>query len=99
MKRVEILEFRECVRNSLLGFIKVGLPSGLIICDLTLHRQGARRWVNPPSRKFIKSDGADAWARLVDFKDRDTEHAFSDLVLAAFDAWQANGGSHDGDEL
>ena len=52
-----IEEFREMRRNTLLGFARVRLPSGLILHDVAVHQKEGRAWASPPGRPALGKDG------------------------------------------
>ena len=83
---LEIENFKPYVKNTLFGFVDVRLPSGLIICGVTLHRKDGSRWCGLPAREYLKDDGSKAWMPVVRFASRDVANKFRDQVLAAYDA-------------
>jgi DNA-binding cell septation regulator SpoVG len=50
---VRILDWRELRKNSLLGFAKVELPSGMVISDVTILSGERGPWASPPSKPVI----------------------------------------------
>jgi DNA-binding cell septation regulator SpoVG len=50
---VRILDWRELRKNSLLGFAKVELPSGMVISDVTILSGERGPWASPPSKPMI----------------------------------------------
>jgi DNA-binding cell septation regulator SpoVG len=86
-----ILDWRPMRRNSLLGFVKVQLPSGLIVCDVTILRGPNGLWAAPPSKPLINRDGIalkDAagkirYASVISFVSKETKDRWSAAVLAA----------------
>ena len=79
-------EFRPYAKNTLVGFIALELPSGLIIRDITLHERGDARWVSMPAKQYEK-DGERTWAPLVEFASKEVREKFQSSALAAFDAY------------
>jgi hypothetical protein len=56
---VRIVDFRSVRRNSLLGFARVELPSGMVIADVTVMLAGTtgRPWASPPSKPMVDREG------------------------------------------
>lgn len=76
--------------KTMLAFLSIELPSGLVLRDLRLmHSPQGRRWIAMPSVKQLDRDGQtklDAsgkptWADIVDFRDRRTRDKFQDPIL------------------
>lgn len=57
MADVRILDWREMRRNSLLGFARVELPSGMVIADVTILTGERGPYAMPPSKPMIGRDG------------------------------------------
>lgn len=55
---LRILEWRPLRKNSLLGFAKVELPSGMVLHDVAVHQPNGSTWASPPSKPMIGRDGA-----------------------------------------
>lgn len=91
MADVKILDWREMRRNSLLGFAKVELPSGMVISDVTILSGEHGPWASPPSKPMVGRDGAvlkDAAAKvkyqaIIEFASKDIRTRWSDAVIAA----------------
>jgi hypothetical protein len=82
---LEIENFKPYVKNTLFGFVDVRLPSGLIICGVTLHRKDGSRWCGMPAKEYVKEDGTKSWLPVVKFASRPVADKFRDEVLLAFD--------------
>jgi hypothetical protein len=80
-----VLNWRPCVKNTLLGFLDLRLPSGLVIRGLTIHTKGDRRWVGLPARPYTNDAGAVTWTPVVEILDRARHERFDALVLSALD--------------
>jgi hypothetical protein len=90
---VRILEFHPHTKNSLRGFLRAELSSGLIIADVALHYNNGRFWCSPPARPWTdkatgqpvidSSTGRARWTPLVDFTSKELRNAWSDSILAA----------------
>jgi|SRR5215470_6287883 len=85
MNDFKIIKFRSYTKGTLQGFFTVGLPSGMVIHDFSLHVNGRSRWVGPPSKRYAKKDGTEAFEPLVQFSSRQAADRFRDLALAALD--------------
>ena len=54
-----IEEFKPFLKNSLIGFVRVRMPSGVIYHDVSIHKQGDFR-VGQPDRKAADRPRRDA---------------------------------------
>jgi hypothetical protein len=89
-----IEEFTAVTRNTLLGFARVRLPSGLVVHDCAVHVHDGRAWVSPPAKAMLSRDGVqmkDAagklmWSPIISFASRELRDRFIDSVLAALRA-------------
>ena len=88
-----ILEWREHRKGSKLGTVSVLFPSGLVLNEVTIHREGERCWAAPPARaKLIEGttdlakdrEGRQIWEPIVTFHDVEVRRRWSDQVVAAF---------------
>jgi DNA-binding cell septation regulator SpoVG len=83
-----VRQFRPFEKNTLLGFLELELPSGLIIHDITLHEKGDSRWVSMPAKQYEKN-GEKTWIPLVEFTSKETRERFQAAALAALDEYMA----------
>ena len=91
---MKILEWRPMRRNSLLGFVKVELPSGRILAEVAIMAGDRGEWASPPSKPLIGRDGApmkDAGGKpryvpLVSFASKELRDRFSTSVIEALRA-------------
>jgi hypothetical protein len=91
MNTVTIEEFLAVERNTLRGFCRVRLPSGLIIHDVAIHQKNGSAWASPPSKAMLTRDGQQMknnegkplWLPTVTFASRETRDKFSDAVPTA----------------
>jgi hypothetical protein len=81
-----VKEWKPYSKNTLLGFLSLELPSGLVLHDLTLHRRGDDRWLSMPAKSFDK-DGAKGWAPLIEFSTKESRDKFQAAALSAMDAY------------
>jgi hypothetical protein len=78
-------------KNNLLGFAVVQMPSGMVLSDVGVHRQGDTYWASPASKPMLGRDGTqlkDASEKLrrtpiVSFKDKQARDKWSAAVIAA----------------
>jgi hypothetical protein len=54
---VVVLEWREVRRNSLLGFVRVQMPSGMILSEISINLTSGRYWAGAPSKPMIDREG------------------------------------------
>ena len=73
---------RRFEKNTLKAFLDLELPSGMILRGCSLHFR-ERWWVGLPARPYKDQNGADAWAKVVDFVDTDARDRFQRTALAA----------------
>ena len=89
-RAVAILDWRPYRKNTLLGFARLLLPSGMILNDVMVHQRGDGRWISLPSREWADVAGAKHFAPIVEFDQRDTLEQFKRAVLIAFDEYVEN---------
>ena len=83
-KRIEVIAFRELIKNTLRGFLTLSLPTGMVLHDCTYHvREDGRPWIGFPGRQYTGKDGAVAWARIIDFDSHPTGDRFQREALEA----------------
>jgi hypothetical protein len=64
----------------------------MVLHDCTYYqRQDGARWIGLPARQYTKQDGSTAWARLIDFADRDAYARFQKLAKEAVDRYLGQG--------
>ena len=91
---IRILEFRPHQKNSLLGFAKIELPSGLIITDVVILTGERGPWASPPSKPQLDRDGnvlrdqngKIRYSPIIEFTDRETRTRWSNAVIEALRA-------------
>ncbi len=91
---VKILDWRPVRRNSLLGFARAELPSGMIVADVTILTGARGPWASPSSKAMIGSDGAalrDAagkirYVPIIEFATTEIRSRFSAAVVEAVSA-------------
>jgi hypothetical protein len=81
----QVLEFKKFERNTLVGFLSLELPSGMVIHNCTLHKKEGSRWVGLPARPFDKTDGGKGWSPLIEFSSKTARDRFQTEALAAVD--------------
>ena len=50
-------EFTPVTRNTLRGFCKVILPSGMVLSDVSIHLDSGKAWASPASKPMLDRDG------------------------------------------
>ena len=94
MSAVLIREWRPMRKNTLLGFAKIELPSGLIISDVTILTGERGPWASPPSKPMVGRDGVvlkdDAgklrYSPVIEFASKEVRNRFSAAVVDALRA-------------
>ena len=94
MVPTRILDWRPKALNSLLGFAKVELPSGMILNDVTILTGAHGPWASPPSKPMVGRDGTvmkgdDGKVRytpIVEFTSKEIRTRWSDSVIEALRA-------------
>jgi hypothetical protein len=72
-------------KKSLLGFLSLNLPSGLIFFHCRLHQKGGARWIGLPTQQYKKSDGSICYIRLIEFSSEEKARLFQEAALRAVD--------------
>lgn len=98
MSGMKILEWRALHKNSLVGFAKVEMPSGMIFNDVAIMSGENGYWASPPSKLMIGRDGApmkdrngkDRRSPIVEFTAREVRDRWSEAIISAL--LEAHGG-------
>ncbi len=89
---MKILDWRPLRKNSLLGFARVELPSGMILSDVTILTGDRGPWASPPSKPMLDRDGVamkDAkagkirYSPFIEFTSREIRDRWSAAVIEA----------------
>jgi hypothetical protein len=88
---VIIEEFKPLRRNSLRGFVRVRMPSGVTFHDVSVHCSNGTYWASPASKPQINRDGACLrgkdgkilYVPIVSFASRELRDKFSVAVIDA----------------
>jgi hypothetical protein len=91
MTAFKILDWRPVAKNSLRGFAKVEMPSGMIISDVAALNGPNGPWASPPSKPMIGRDGSpmlDAkgkprYSPWIEFRSKELRDRWSSAVVAA----------------
>jgi hypothetical protein len=94
MNAVVIEEFTPVIKNTLRGFARVRMPSGVVFHDVAIHRKGDSSWASPASKPMIGRDGQQIkdqagkplWCPVVSFASKELRERFSGAVLDALRA-------------
>jgi hypothetical protein len=89
-----IEEWTPVIKNSLRGFARVRLPSGMVLHDTAVHLKDGKAWASPASKPQLNRDGvqmkgADGrglWVPVVGFASRELRDKFSAAVIDALRA-------------
>jgi hypothetical protein len=89
-----IEEWTPVIKNSLRGFARVMLPSGMVLHDTAVHLKDRKAWASPASKPQLNRDGvqmkgADGrglWVPVVGFASRELRDKFSAAVVDALRA-------------
>jgi hypothetical protein len=87
----KVSNFRAHAKESLVGFLDLTLPSGMILHDCALFKKNGKRWIGLPCKSYKKRDGSTGWSALIEFTDNAVYGRFRDAALAAFDEFQKGG--------
>jgi DNA-binding cell septation regulator SpoVG len=94
MADLKILAWHPTPRNSLLGFARVALPSGMIVHDVTILKGEHGPWASPPSKPMVSRDGTvmkdDAgkvrYTPIIEFTSKEIRTRWSNSVIEAMRA-------------
>lgn len=84
-------QFTPVAKNTLVGFVTVRSPRGLVFHDVAVHRRGDSVWASPASKPLVGRDGVqlkDAagktrWTPVVSFAAKELRDRWSAGVIAA----------------
>jgi hypothetical protein len=84
-------EWKPVGKNTLLGFCRVRLPSGMVLHDVAVHMKNGRRWASPSSKPRLgrdglqlrDPDGKSLWTPIVSFETKAIGDRFSAQVIEA----------------
>lgn len=54
---IAVVGFTKFLKNTLLGFIDVEFPFGMVIKDITVHHKGDKRWIGMPAKPRLDVNG------------------------------------------
>jgi DNA-binding cell septation regulator SpoVG len=91
MSAFRILEWRPLRKKSLHGFVKVQMPSGMIVIDVKILTGERGAWASPPSKPVMSSDGTTLkddngkvrYSSIIEFTSKDIRNSWSDAVIDA----------------
>jgi hypothetical protein len=87
-----IEEFTAVVRNTLRGFCRVRLPSGMVLHDVAVHMKNGKFWATPAGKPRLGRDGLQMtdpatgkllWSPIVAFETKQISDRFSAQVVEA----------------
>ncbi len=92
---ITVLGWKLVKKSTLLGFVTVRLPSGLIVSDITVHSSAGKTWVNLPGKPMLDRDGQamrdpatgkPKFTKILEWANKATADKFSTAVIAALEA-------------
>jgi hypothetical protein len=91
MNAMKILDWRPMRWNSLPGFVKIEMPSGLVIADVTVLGGERGAWASPPSKPMLGRDGIALkdqngkikYCPIIEFTSKEVRDRFSTGVIQA----------------
>jgi hypothetical protein len=84
-----VRQFKAYQKNTLMAFLSLELPGGLVLHGFTLHQKNGSRWLGVPSKEFTKADGVRSWVPQIEFVDKAARDKFQSAALAAVDDYLA----------
>jgi hypothetical protein len=78
-------------RGSLLGFVRIQFPSGLILNDVGLHANSGKVWASPPAKPWVRDNIAvidevtrkPKYLAVVDFANHGVRRQWSEQIIRA----------------
>jgi hypothetical protein len=80
---IVVEEFKAVTRNSLRGFARVRMPSGMIFHEVVVHHSGDTWWASPAARPVSDKAGKSTWQPTVTFASKEIRDRFSAGVITA----------------
>jgi hypothetical protein len=81
--QARVLDFKPFEKNTLRAFFSLELASGLILRGCTLHTKNGKYWIGLPAKPYTTDTGAQSWAAIIDFRDKQTAARFQEMATAA----------------
>lgn len=87
----KILDWRPMRKNTLLGFAKSEMPSGMIMADISVLMGNNGPWASPPGKPMIGRDGIVMkddrgkirYSPFIEFASKESRDRFSNAVIEA----------------
>jgi hypothetical protein len=98
--RLQLIEWRPTRQNTLIGFVTVRIePLGLVIRDVTVHRNGDSAWIGLPGKLQVDKDGRvltddqgkRKYTPVVEIPDREVRERLAAAVIALVKARDPQG--------
>jgi hypothetical protein len=88
---VIVEDWKPVGRNTLLGFCRVRLPSGMVLHDVAVHTKNGKLWATPAGKPRLGRDGLQMrdpdgktlWTPIVSFETKTIGDRFSVQVIEA----------------
>ena len=81
-----VREWKPYAKNTLVGFLTLELPGGVIVHGITLHQKSDSRWVSMPAKEYEK-DGQKTWAPIIEFSSKSARERFQAAAVSALEAY------------
>jgi hypothetical protein len=85
-----VSDWKPFQRNTLLGFLNLTTPSGLIFRGCSIHEKEGSRWISMPAQKLAKDDGTTTYKPMVEFVSKEARDRFNEVALRAVDRFLAS---------
>ena len=79
-----VREWKPYAKNTLIGFLSLELPGGMVLRGCALHKKNSSRWSGLPAGEYEKH-GNKTWTPLVEFVSKEAREKFQAAALAAVD--------------
>jgi len=91
MSGFRIIDWRPLTKNSLRGFAKIEMPSGMLIAEIAILTGDRGPWASPPSKPMIGRDGAPMldskgkprYSQFIEFASKELRDKWSAAVIEA----------------
>jgi len=91
---VKVSEWKPINRGALLGTCTVTLPSGMVLCEVSIFQSDTSLWAAPPSKPMIDRDGyvvtdntgKRRYATIIEFTSKELRDRWSAAVIEALRA-------------
>jgi len=85
MTQFTIENWKPFHKNTMVGFLDLVLPSGMILRGCILHEKDSARWIALPARSYANDSGGTTWVTTVEFATKEAQSRFQQAALEAMD--------------